>query len=219
VKLIHHAQGSEPWLSWRRAGLGGSDIATIIGVMPFDDCTRENVLREKTEGWEKPTNFAMRRGTRLEPVARSLYEQSRGCTAQPVCVEHDDYSWMRVSLDGLCVPHGVADADPWILELKCASMKVHELALEGIVVDYYRPQCQWQLLTCGLELLHFCNYSEADRFSEEDRLAVVTVEPDKAYQVQLWYESDKFWQQVLTVRRNRESVGIAPSTADLQGGF
>ena len=48
---------------------------------------KDNLLREKAEGWERPTNFAMRRGTRLEPVARFAYEQFRECTAPPVCAD------------------------------------------------------------------------------------------------------------------------------------
>jgi putative phage-type endonuclease len=202
MKIIPLVQGSDDWRRWRAQGLGGSDVATILGLLPFEDCTPELLLREKCEpGYVKPDNFAMRRGNRLEPVARALYEQSRQCYAPPQCVEHSELSWARVSLDGLCIPHAEdVDVDPWILELKCANQKVHDLALEGLVVDYYQPQCQWQLFVTGLDLLHFANYTEAERFAESDRLAVVTVEPDADYQRGLLSAVKPFWARVLERR-------------------
>lgn len=194
-------QGSPEWLAWRRDGVGGSDAATILGVAPFPDATRDNLLREKVGGWERPVNFAMRRGTRLEPVARAAYQEHAGCLAPPACVEHPDAPWVRVSLDGLCrhrfdAGHGL----PWVLELKCPGWETHSAALAGVVPDHYLPQCQWQLLATGLDLLHYASFSEHSRFAAKDRLAVVPVEPDAELQARLLDECGRFWAEVLAAR-------------------
>src|ERR1700676_1944306 len=102
MKLIRLTQGSAPWLAWRQDGIGGSDAAAILGVSPYEDATRANLLREKVTRTEREANYPMRRGTRLEPVARALYQRVALCVAEPVCVEHSQADWMRVSLDGLC---------------------------------------------------------------------------------------------------------------------
>jgi putative phage-type endonuclease len=194
--LVNLNQGSPEWKAWRRDGIGGSDIATIMGVAPFKDATRENLLREKAEGWERPPNFAMRRGTRLEPVARFAYEQFRECVAPPVCVEMQGATWARVSLDGLCRYRAIPCGVPWVLELKVPGWGAHDLALAGMVPDYYVPQCQWQLLVTGLFRLDYASYSENQRFAERDRLAVVTVWPDEATQSELLEQAVRFWLEV-----------------------
>lgn len=151
-----------------------------MGVAPFEDATRENLLREKAEGWERPTNFAMRRGTRLEPV----------------CVEMQGAAWARVSLDGLCRYRAIPCGVPWVLELKVPGWEAHDKALAGVVPDYYVPQCQWQLLVTDLYRLDYVSYSENSRFAERDRLAVVTVWPDEAMQAELLEAAVKFWLEV-----------------------
>lgn len=198
MKLVNLAQGSDAWKLWRRQGLGGSDVATILGVAPFEDATRDNLFREKVEGWERPVTFPMRRGNLKEPDARRLYQERFRCVAPPACVEHEDAPWMRVSLDGLCSNHAAVAADlvRWILELKVPNADAHTWALAGEVPEYYRPQCQWQLLTTGLDRLDYASYSENRRFAEADRLAVVPVTADAEMQALLLSEAEKFWQEV-----------------------
>lgn len=204
MKLLQLDQGSLEWLTWRRGGVGGSDAAAILGVSPFPDATRERVFGEKIGlGPALESNYATRRGTRLEPIARSLYEVRAGCHAPPVCVEHDDAPWMRVSLDGLCADRLGETPTPWVLELKCPNWKVHELALAGIVVDYYRPQCQWQLLVTGLERLDFVSFNDGRRFREGDQLAVVPVAADAELQGLLLYECERFWREVEASKSGR----------------
>jgi putative phage-type endonuclease len=203
VNIVHHEQGSPAWKLWRRSGVGGSDVASILGLAPFEDATREHLFREKVHGTERETNFSMRRGTRLEPVARELYARDAGCTAMPVCVEHPQAPWMRCSLDGLCRSHPkVAGERPWILELKCPSWKVHDFALAGIVPDYYAVQCQWQLLVSGLDRCDFVSFNDGQRFAEKDRLAVVTLTTDAEVQGRCLDAAELFWREVEAARES-----------------
>lgn len=207
------AQGSPAWLEWRRQGIGGSDLVGILGLQPpwkGDIPTRASVLAQKVDGVEGERNFAMRRGTRLEPVARAAYEERHRCTAPPACVEDEKSPWMRVSLDGLCRQRHF-EGPPWVLELKCPGWESHSMTLAGVVPDYYRSQIQWQLLITGLELLHYASYSEHQRYAEEDRLATVIVTPDAAMQQMLLRECAEFWAEVEEARKKRaEAVRAYP---------
>lgn len=224
MKLVRLNQGSPEWLLWRRGGIGGSDAATILGISPFEDATIPNLMREKVEGWERPRNFAMKQGTRLEPTARVAYQRAVSCVAPPVCVEHDAASWMRVSLDGLCSNHAVIATErlDWILELKVPGWESHSQALAGHVPDYYMPQCQWQLLVTGLDRLDYASFSRHERYAgpglgqtpthdellarlptQPDMLAIVRVEPDAEMQARLLTECEKFWLEVVAGRKAR----------------
>ncbi len=201
MKIVSHEQGTPAWKLWRRAGIGGSDVAAILGIAPFPDATRENLLREKVTGAERETNFSMRRGTRLEPLARELYARHAGCTAVPVCVEHSDAPWIRCSLDGVCndFPRRGGERS-WVLELKCPAWTVHDLALAGIVPEYYAVQCQWQLLACGLDRCDFVSFNDGRRFAEKDQLAVVTLRTDAEAQARCLEAAEPFWAEVLAGR-------------------
>lgn len=83
MKIVHLTQGLPEWKTWRLQGLGGSDVAAIVGVSPYQDHTRAVVFAEKVHGIEREANFAMRRGNRLEPHARAAYERFRRCSAPP----------------------------------------------------------------------------------------------------------------------------------------
>jgi putative phage-type endonuclease len=219
MKTLSLNQGTETWRRWRRNGVGGSDVATILGLAPFEDATRANLLREKCDGWQKPLNFAMRRGNRLEPAARLAYETRFRTSAPPACIEHDSIPWARVSLDGLCkqpVTASLRDAQcdtghglPWILELKCPNWETHSWALAGVVPDYYRVQCQYQMWVAGIDRCDFASYSEHSRFAGENRLAVVTLREDAEEQAEILTAAEAFWQEVCARRDAKQNVGVA----------
>ena len=234
MNLVAHTQGSPEWLAWRREGLGGSDIAAILGLSPYADATRESVFRAKVQGEERVANFAMRRGTRLEPAARHAYSLRARCQAPPACVEMAGMPWARVSLDGLC-SNGAAIASEvvrWILELKCPGWEAHDLALEGVVAQHFEVQCQWQMLVCGLDRCDFSSFNPGRRFSPAgampfddwiglpaarrppmppEWLAVLPVAADPARQAWILEEAGRFWFEVAEARAARPPAAVAPA--------
>ncbi|HEY1190762.1 MAG TPA: YqaJ viral recombinase family protein, partial [Gemmata sp.] len=160
-------QGSPEWLAWRREGLGGSDIAAILGLSPYEDATRQSVFDAKVHGTERDPNFAMRRGTLMEPEARLAYMTRTRCTAPPVCVEMAGCPWARVSLDGLADNGAVipSQREEWVLELKCPGWATHDLALAGIVAEHFEVQCQWQMLVTGIQRCDFASFNPGKRFT------------------------------------------------------
>ena len=165
MNTVVHTQGSDSWKAWRREGIGGSDVAAILGLSPYEDHTRSSVLREKVTGQEREANFAMHRGTRFEPSARLAYERRQRCTAPPVCVEMAGCPWARVSLDGLCSDGAKIDPRRWVLELKCPAWETHDLGLAGVVAEHFEVQIQWQLLVTGLERCDFASFNPHERFT------------------------------------------------------
>lgn len=65
--LVCDADTPRPeWLEARRAGIGASEIAAVIGISPWE--SPFSLYWRKREGWETEASDEMATGTRLEPV-------------------------------------------------------------------------------------------------------------------------------------------------------
>ncbi|WP_020476625.1 lambda-exonuclease family protein [Zavarzinella formosa] len=197
MRVIQLNQGSREWTRWRRNGIGGGDIAALLGLSPFPEATADGLLAEKLGDTERATNFAMRRGVLLEPQARAMFEAREKTGYVPMCVEHDTAPWMRASLDGYS--HARND----IIEVKAPSFKVHDLALAGLVPDHYLCQVQWQLLVTDCRVCHFVSYNPAGRFQNGAELAVVRVTEDAEHQAAILEAAEMFWMRVADSLRSR----------------
>lgn len=247
MKLVTHTQGSPEWKAWRSGewdrdgrrvggGLGGSDIAGVLGLSPYTDPphNRRTVFDEKVHGIEREVSFSMHRGTRLEPHARDAYQRRQRCTAAPVCVEMDGCPWARASLDGLAHDGGILPSARlhWILELKCPNWETHDAALAGVVAEHFLVQCQWQMLVCGLDRLDFASFNPGQRFTPsgappwdewrkldphrrppmpDEWLAVHAIEPDPDRQAWILEEAGRFWFEVLEARAQLPARPVEPS--------
>lgn len=141
------------WLAERRTGIGGSDVAAILGMSKWR--TPLDVYRDKVgEADEQPDNDAMQWGRILEPVVRQQYATLTGDSvllAEPnTIIRHPVNSWMIASVDGYLIddegrPLGVLEcktartADGWGLEWTAD------------VPDYYALQVQHYMCVTGLE--------------------------------------------------------------------
>ncbi len=198
MRYVNLEQGSPAWLSWRAGGIGASDAAVVLGLSPFKTADR---LFAELVGDVEPElgTYAMRRGQRLEPVARDEYQRRHDIVVEPCCGEHESMPWMRASFDGLTL---LADL---ILEIKWPNHEAHQDALEGRVPGYYWPQVQHQLLVSGAERCHYLSCSQHSRFTREDRFVVVEVWPDPEFQAFLAEEITAFWARV-QARRSKSHV-------------
>ena len=176
-------QGSEEWLRWRDQGVGSSDATALMGY--FGGIKKKD--KERAAGGLKP-NARMARGTALEPCARVLFIELTGVWVRPGCFQHSKYSFMRASLDGISEDRRV------MVEIKSPSWKVHEEALNGSVVSYYRPQCQHQLFVTGLQSMIFFTYFP-DHEREDMRYAFVRVNRDEVMQAELLARAERWMQE------------------------
>lgn len=170
MRFVNLPQNDNEWKAWRRSGLGASEAPAVLGMSPW---VSPMLLWETKTGRkeEMEQTYVMRRGLRMEPIVRRLYEDLVGWKSAPVCIQHDLLAWMRASLDGL---------DPWgevLVEIKCPNIDSHRLALGGQVPGYYLPQVYHQLEVTGCKMAHYVSYSENRELSSAEQFALVEVRP------------------------------------------
>lgn len=93
------------WLEARRTGIGGSDVAPILGLSKWS--TPLQVYQQKRgELGEQPENDAMRWGRYLEPVVRQAYADQTGNEVRvlPTMIRHPVHEFMVANLDGFVAP-------------------------------------------------------------------------------------------------------------------
>jgi putative phage-type endonuclease len=105
-------QNTPEWHRWRIQGIGASDARVIMGETPFK--TAKTLWALKTGRLrEEPAGPAARRGRELESFARRAYERQTRTQMEPLCLVHQEFEWMRASLDGLSFDNST------LLEIKC----------------------------------------------------------------------------------------------------
>jgi putative phage-type endonuclease len=142
AKLIGYFENqSNEWLQ-ARAGIGGSDIGTILGVNQYK--TRHDLLNEKRFGAPPLIpNLAMRMGTKFEAPIRELWVENN---AQWLEVhetgtwQHKDYPEYKANPDGII---RYRNGQLALLEIKFSQ------ARELPETWYY--QTQWYMSLLGLE--------------------------------------------------------------------
>lgn len=142
-------QGSEAWKQWRRNKIGSSDAAVLMGV---GFITPHQLWLEKTYGLEKEKNTAMMRGTLLEPIAREWFIKETGIVVEPNVFIHKEFDFAIASVDG------VNEDQKILVEIKCPGAKVHAMALNGKVPEYYYPQLQHQLAVLGYDRAYYVSF-------------------------------------------------------------
>lgn len=104
----------DQFLANRRTGIGGSDVAPILGLSPWKT-PLDVYLEKRGEGGEQPDNEAMLWGRALEPAIRQEYANRTGRVVHipDGVVRHPKLSWMIANLDG-------ATSDGRVFEAKTA---------------------------------------------------------------------------------------------------
>jgi putative phage-type endonuclease len=118
------------WLSERGSGIGSSEIATIVGLNPWQ--TRYQLWLQKT-GQTPPTvqNFAMKAGHYLEDAVSRFFEDESGrevikSSAEDVMYIHPEKQYLRATPDRLFwLPNAVRnDKNKGVLECKTTQMQI-----------------------------------------------------------------------------------------------
>jgi hypothetical protein len=131
-----------------------------------------------------------------------MYEGLYGWKVPPMNVLHDDYDFVRASLDG------IREDDKLIVEIKACQQTNHEKFLKMQAVNdpmerqqllafyfnYYRMQILYQLLITGANVAHFVGFNED--YKDHKKLAVVEVYPEPGVQDILLRRVKEFWKCV-----------------------
>lgn len=95
----------EDWLTYRRLGIGGSDVAAIMGISPF--ATIRDLYYDKVgiqpliEEDEESNWVAKEVGHRLEDLVAEIFSKKTGLTVFPVrkMFRHSLYPFMVADVD------------------------------------------------------------------------------------------------------------------------
>ncbi len=181
IERLH--QNTPEWHRWRRQGIGASDAPVIMGETAFK--TPRTLWSIKTGSMQEgPATPAARRGRELERFARRAYERQTGIQVEPLCLVHQEFAWMRASLDGLSFDGST------LLEIKCPlSLRDRASAEQGRIPSQYHAQLQHQLEVSGAERAHYWSFHGTDGVLMELR-------PDREYAKRLVEAEAAFWQLV-----------------------
>jgi predicted phage-related endonuclease len=169
MKIHDVSQGSEEWLALRKSYFTGS----ALGEWLLDgDRTKTSRKAWQNAIWNKlgelsqddePNfpNWAMKRGTELEPLARAVYEKHTGFKVREVGFISHDSDGFGVSPDGLIYQE--LTHPEWIavhgLELKCPVARTMLKWLDaGTLPDEHKLQVQASMAASGLSRWDFFAY-------------------------------------------------------------
>lgn len=176
----------EEWLTARRAGLGGSDAAAVLGWSPW--ASPWTTYLNKAEGISDDSDHeSMEWGRRLESVVADAYAERAGFELidPKATYRHPDHDWMLASPDRFIV-------DPerdglGLLEVKCTSEWKADDWAEGSVPAHYLVQWHHTAAVMGLRWGAFAALVGGNR------LVVREIERDDEFIDMIVAAEEGFW--------------------------
>ena len=169
------------WLKLRQIGIGGSDVAALLGLSKWR--TPLDVYNSKIEAPEESDNASMEWGRRLEPVIRQKYAEAVGMevTVPAFMFQHPEHTFMIADVDGI-------RADGRIVEIKTARTQMG-WGEEGTdeIPDYYKTQVQHYMTVLGASSCDVAVLIGASDFR------IYTVESDPELESLLIEAEADFW--------------------------
>jgi putative phage-type endonuclease len=204
----------DEWLAARRTGIGGSDIAAILGLSPWR--TPLDVYRDKVEGTQQTETEAMRWGRLLEDVIAREYAARAGVRIQRIntLIRARDREWAIATLDRVVMPArgrarvrgGELRGADGVLECKLVGPNAASEWGRGgdpeAVPLHCAAQCMWYL---GITGLPWCDVAA---LIGGQRLVVRRIERDDETIAAMFERAEKFWRDHVLAR-----VPPPPSTA------
>jgi putative phage-type endonuclease len=191
----------QEWLDARRQGLGGSDIAAVMGRSKWR--TPLDVYLDKLgEAPELAQNADMRRGIVQEPVAADEYVTATGRAVRRMpLVRHREFPFLIGNVDRQIITVTGAPPlvehpapGPGVLEVKVPRISVFGRIVRQGLPDDYILQLQHYLLVTGYAWGSFAVFN-----ADLHRLLWFDVLADAALQQQIVEAGSRFWtEHVLT---------------------
>lgn len=162
--IINVTQGTDEWLEWRSKGISATDIPIIMGLSPYK--TPYRLWLEKTgraNADDLSNNPNVQRGNRLEPLARSYWEDKDSEILLPICAQYDPAPMLRASLDGLSM-----EGKPYELKAPHESTfsEIEEKGTDADAYKLYELQVKTQCVVVGSDSGKLCFYMEDERTME-----------------------------------------------------
>ena len=140
-------------MAWRRAGVGGSDVAGILGLSPW--ASPYSVWVSKVTALDDEDNERFEFGRRAEPMLAEWFEDRTGLFVfgEQTWCSHRDTPWARCTVDGFVYEHpGPATMQDAIA---VAEWKTTSDAPWDEVPAHYATQATWSMYVCDLPAVFF----------------------------------------------------------------
>jgi putative phage-type endonuclease len=178
------------WLEWRRAGLGGSDVAAILDLSPWSGPF--DVWLSKTEGGSDGGNASTKRGQILESAILQHAADELGARLLPgEALAHPDRPWHRATPDGYLETAG---AEVVGIEGKStrAFDEAHGWGEAGTneVPLGYRIQCHWYMGATGLSVWYLAAFATLT-----DEFRLYRIESDPKVEQALVERAGQWWRK------------------------
>ncbi len=204
---IIRPKSREEWLEVRKSGIGSSEVATIVGLNPWE--TPYQLWRRKV-GLDEPKqeNAAMRNGHHLEDAVSRMWNDATGReiikrSAIDWIIRDNDRPFLQVSPDRTywLTDDSRANDNKGILEIKTTRMKVDPEDLP----KYWFVQVQYQLGVAGYSQgsLAWLSAGQGFDFGYQDLKLV----PD--FFAWLIEETEKFWVDNIMGGAEPNAVSVA----------
>ncbi|HET9892615.1 MAG TPA: YqaJ viral recombinase family protein [Mycobacterium sp.] len=176
--------GRATWLATRRAGLGGSEVSTLVGLTRYE--SPYELWLDKTGQVpfvEDAPSEAAEMGTLLEPVVRDRFARVHGLTVDLVGTYRSrEWPWMVANPDGLC-------SDGTGYEGKTCSQWLAHQWKDGQTADHAELQAQWGMAVTGLTAWHVAvliggQHNEYRLIERDDELIAVLVDVSRRF----WFD-------------------------------
>lgn len=190
------------WLRWRQKGLGGSDIAPILGISKWSSAVDIWLSKTNQKHDDCVQSEAMFWGTRLEPIIRDRFREVTGRKVIEIkaILQSIDHPYMIADIDGLTED---GEGNPAILECKCVSeFKRSEWDNDSVPV-YYMTQIQHYMAVTGLSTTFVAALVGGNSF------IIREVHADKEMQEMLIAIEADFWRKVINMERPQPDASDA----------
>lgn len=155
--LDKRKMSEEDWQTYRenQIGIGGSDVATILGVNPYK--SKFTLWLEKTGQIPKPkvNNAYVEWGNLLEPVIREKFKKETGFKVYQnnFVLQHDTHDFMLANIDGEVLDPRYGKRG--ILEIKTTREHNKKQWDDGCPIMYH-CQIQHYLEVCKMDYAYVC---------------------------------------------------------------
>ena len=187
----------EDWLGYRRQGIGGSDVAAIMGVSPFatlrdlynDKCGNPDVIQTE-DNW-----VAKEVGHRLEDLVAKIFAYKTGYKVFAVrkLFRHPIHSFMQANVDFFVE---LPDGSIAILECKTTNYNSKEKWNDGAVPVNYEWQCRHYMAVMNLS----CAYIACLYGNNENEFVYRRIDRDEVIEADMIEMEAHFWNEYVLGR-------------------
>jgi putative phage-type endonuclease len=194
MSAVPHGVGlSAELLAARREVIGGSEIATIVGLSHFKEASPIDIFLSKVEGYEREATFHMERGTFYEDGTAQWFQHRTGFEVRPAQhVRHPTFKHVGCTPDRY---FNTPDGNTRLLSIKVPGNWLSEEwgePYEWRVPTAYYLQLQYEMGICGAQGLCRTDYAKLAAPLNGD-LVVLDVPCDVAVIDRLFQEAEAWW--------------------------